>query len=156
MSEQLATNVTENGDTEGNRPRQDSADSAVLHGSREHRSNESQGREVSNASQLLGSESSDISVAQESYGALHEQPRKRAKRVIRSMPGSSCLRCKVKKTKCEPSEVKERICKRYVNCLTIESADYLFIIRSWAYYSKGANLGIMNVNILSKDVSLYR
>lgn len=133
MPEQSVTNVTENADSEGNRPRHDSADDAILQGNREHRSNESEGRDVSNTSQLLGSGSSEVSVAQESHGALHEQPRKRAKRVIRSMPGSSCLRCKVKKTKCEPSEVKERICKRYVSYLSVEETDYLVIVRFLAY-----------------------
>lgn len=114
MSEQSVTNVTENGDTEGIQPRQDNPDAAAL------QSTLGQERHVGNASQVLGAGTPDVSVTEESHGSSNEQPRKRAKRVIRSMPGSSCLRCKVKKTKCEPSDFKERTCKRYVNRISTE------------------------------------
>lgn len=151
MSGRPVTNVTENGDTEGNQPRQDNLDGTELQITTGRRSNESQ--HLGNASQLLGAGSPEVSVAGESHESSHEQPRKRAKRGIRSVPGSSCLRCKVKKTKCEPSDIKERICKRYVGRISTERIGYLYMICSWAYNYKDANLGIMNANILSKDVS---
>ena len=154
MSEQSVTNVTDNGDTEGIQPRQDNPNAAALQSTIGQEPNESQGRHVGNASQVLGAGTPEVSVTEESHGSSHEQPRKRAKRVIRSMPGSSCLRCKVKKTKCEPSDFKERTCKRYVNRISSEKTGYLVMIRPWAYNSEDANLGIMNANILSKDVSL--
>lgn len=127
MSEQLVTNVTENEDTEENQPREDSLDAGAAQGTTGYQPDESQGGHVGSASQLLGAGSSEVSVTEDSHGS-HEQPRKRAKRVIRSMPGSSCLRCKVKKTKCEPSDIKERTCKRYVILICIRRTGYLIMI----------------------------
>lgn len=124
MSEQPVTNVTENEDTENNQPQEDSLDAAALQGTIGHLPDESQRGHVDNASQLLGAGSSEVSVTEDT----HEQPRKRAKRIIRSMPGSSCLRCKVKKTKCEPSDIKERTCKRYVILICTERTGYLIMI----------------------------
>ncbi|KFY78355.1 hypothetical protein V498_09127, partial [Pseudogymnoascus sp. VKM F-4517 (FW-2822)] len=111
MSEQLVTNVTENGDTVAGLPRQDCPDFAAPQGTIGNLPSESQGRHDDNTSQPLVVESPEVTVTEKSHDSPHEQPRKRAKRVVRSMPGSSCLRCKVKKTKCELSEVKERTCK---------------------------------------------
>jgi hypothetical protein len=128
MSEQPVTNVTENEDTEENQPREDSLDAAALQSTIGHLPNESQGGHVGNVPQPLGAGSSEVSVTEDSHGSSHEQPRKRAKRIIRSMPGSSCLRCKVKKTKCEPSDIKERTCKRYVILICTKRTGYLIMI----------------------------
>lgn len=127
MSEQPVTNVTENEDTEENQPREDGLNDAAAQGTIGYLPGESQGGHIGSASQLLGAGSSEVSVAEDSHGS-HEQPRKRARRVIRSMPGSSCLRCKVKKTKCEPSDIKERTCKRYAILTCIGRTGYLIMI----------------------------
>lgn len=130
MSEQSAARVSERGNSEGHQPLQDDPDAAAFQGGIGHLPNENQERDVGNASQLLGAGSREVSITEESHGSSHEQPRKRAKRSIRSMPGSSCLRCKVKKTKCEPSDTKERTCKRYVDRISTYKDGYLVIVWS--------------------------
>ncbi|KFY08487.1 hypothetical protein V492_06182 [Pseudogymnoascus sp. VKM F-4246] len=99
MSEQLVTDVTENSDPD-----------AALQATIAHQENENQEGNVSSASQLPRAGSSDASVTDQSHLTSHEQPRKRTKRVQNSY-GSSCQRCKDKKTKCEPSNVTD-VCKR--------------------------------------------
>jgi hypothetical protein len=108
--------MTGNGNVGGDQNQQQSGpEAAVVQKIIGNQANGSHEKDIGGSSQSLGAGSPEVSVAGESHGNSHEQPRKRAKRIVRSMPGSSCLRCKVKKTKCEPSDTKERICKRYVN-----------------------------------------
>ncbi|KFZ11663.1 hypothetical protein V501_04630 [Pseudogymnoascus sp. VKM F-4519 (FW-2642)] len=141
MSEQPVTNVTENEDTEENQPREDGLNDAAAQGTIGYLPGESQGGHIGSASQLLGAGSSEVSVAEDSHGS-HEQPRKRARRVIRSMPGSSCLRCKVKKTKCEPSDIKERTCKR---CEYGEH-ECQYPIQKWTPHKDNLDIGFCNLS----------
>ncbi|KFX96405.1 hypothetical protein O988_05343 [Pseudogymnoascus sp. VKM F-3808] len=138
MSEQHATNMTGNGNVGGDQNQQQGGpEAAVVQKIIGNQANGSHEKDIGGSSQSLGAGSPEVSVAEESHGNLHEQPRKRAKRIVRSMPGSSCLRCKVKKTKCEPSDTKERICKR------CESGNHecQYPIQRWAPRSDNLDIG---------------